>query len=87
MKNQREMAIQLHKDNPDLAMKVALGEANAPNGQLPEIIHNYEVSQAKDLETMHKLANSPYNDTLSAKGQGFVLLKNLENRIILNKEQ
>ena len=70
MKNQRDMAIQLHNTNPDLAMKVALGEANAPEGQLPEVIHNYEVSQAKDLETMIKLGNSPYNDTLSAKAQG-----------------
>lgn len=70
MKDQRDMAEKLYKDDPELALKVAMGEANAPQGLLPEVVHNLVIKNTTDLSTLFKLANSPFNDTLSTKAQG-----------------
>ena len=69
---QREMAEKLYEDNPDLAMRVAMGEEKAPSGILSTAIYAKvcdEAEKSENLEVCRQLANSLHNSKISAEAQ------------------
>jgi hypothetical protein len=72
MVNQRDMAEKLYKDDPDLAMRIAMGEEKAPNDILSAAVYAKvcdEAEKSKNLDLCGQLANSFHNSEISAKAQ------------------
>lgn len=72
MSEQRAGAEKLYAEDRETALKVALGEENAPKGLLPSVIYEkvvLEAEKAGDIDLMLRLANSPYNDEVTAMAQ------------------
>jgi hypothetical protein len=72
MVNQRDMAEKLYKDDPDLAMRIAMGEEKALNGILSAAVYAKvcdEAEKSEDLDICRRLANSLHNSKISAESQ------------------
>lgn len=83
MEEQRAGATKLYAEDKDLAMRIAMGEENAPEGQLPSVIYQKVVEEAEksgDIDTMMKLATSPFNDEITAMAQNIRGLAEFRNK-------
>lgn len=84
MINQRDVADKLFKENPDLAMRIAMGEENAPKGILPAAVYAKVCEEAenavraevkdspeylKKLDVAVELVNSRKNEKLSTESR------------------
>jgi len=72
IKDQRDMAEKIHKDDPDLAMRIAMGEERAPNDVLSAAVYAKvcdEAEKSNNLDICRQLANSFRNSKLSAESQ------------------
>ena len=72
IKDQQDMAEKIYKDDPDLAMRIAMGEEKAPSGVLSAAVYAKvcdEAEKSKDLDICRQLANSFRNSKISAESQ------------------
>lgn len=70
--SQRETAEKLYKDDPDLSMRIAMGEEKASNSILSAAVYGKvcdEVEKTENLEVCRQLANSHYNSKISTEAQ------------------
>lgn len=76
-KVQAEMAAQLVTENPAMARKVAMGEANAPGDLLPEFVYiameNKAIAEG-DVATLRELASSVRTEEATTMGQRIAAL-------------
>ncbi len=72
LKNQQEMAEDFYKKDPELAMRIAMGLEEAPEGLLASAIYAKVcdvAEKSEDTETSMKLGNSFHNSKISAEAQ------------------
>jgi len=70
--NQRDIAEKLYKDDPDLAVRIAMGEEKAQTSILSAAVYAKvceEAEKSDDIETSMRLANSYHNSKLSAEAK------------------
>jgi transcriptional regulator of heat shock response len=70
--HQQILAEELYNKDPELAMRIAMGEENAPEGIQPAAIYGKvcdEAEKTEDLEICMRIANSHHNSKISAEAQ------------------
>src|SRR3989344_5046026 len=72
MKNQLEKASKLYGANPNLAIRIAMGEETVSNGILSAAVYAKvceEAEKSNNLDIMMRIANSLHNSEISAESQ------------------
>lgn len=68
LKNQQNAADKFYKNNPERAMRIAMGDEQAPDDIMPAAIYGKvcsEVEKSEDIDTCMMLANSHDNSEIS----------------------
>src|SRR3989338_1753233 len=72
MKNQLEKASKLYGANPNLAIRIAMGEETVSNGILSAAVYAKvweEAEKSNNLDMMMQIANALHNSEISAESQ------------------